>query len=494
MVQMVFSGTPHDDLRPPKTPFLRNGPPPFRILPEKIAPSVFSCLHDIILIKAIDHMGSLKHLMVMPNAAKQFLSKPLRIALPIGMLVIAFGVFGYLKATKPKVPAKPPQEKVWIVAAHKAVTQDAQPIFRLYGEVVAGREADLRPLVSGRIDRVGPSFKDGAVVRAGDLLVAIDPFDYEAAAQEREAELTEAEANLSELKAELEGEKGLLPVNKDQVRLADNSQKRRKKLLGKGAGTQAAHDDAISAYNERQQQFLTRKQTITRLEAKAAQTQARIDRLKVALSKAERDLEQTLLIAPFDGFLTETQGATGKQVSTSDRIARLTDASQLEARFFMSAAQFARLIEGGDFTGRDVAVNWRAGTKNFRFKAVLDRSEERIDPTSGGILLFATLQPQALDTVLRPGAFVEVEVPDRVHKNVYRLPASAVHNAETIYVIEDGRLAAKQIKISARDGNDVLLTGDLPTDTEIVTTRFPEMGPGVKVRTGLTAQSAEQQK
>ena len=310
---------------------------------------------------------------------------------------VAVGIFGYLKATKPSLPAKPPQEKVWIVATQKAEAKDERPVFRQYGEVVAGREADLRPLVGGRIDRVGVNFKDGAAVRQGELLVAIDPFDYEAAAQERDAELTEAKASLAELKADLEGEKGLLPVSEDQARLAANSQKRRKKLLGSGAGTQAAYDDSVSAYNERQQQLLTRRQAITRLEAKIVQTEARIERLKVALTKAERELEETQLTAPFDGFLTETQGATGKQVGTSDRIARLTDASRLEVRFFMSAAQFARLLEGGNFTGRKVTVNWRAGAKTFRFSGALDRSEGRIDPASGGVLLFAALRSQALD-------------------------------------------------------------------------------------------------
>jgi len=456
---------------------------------RKVAPSVFH-FHEHFLIKAIDRISHSDDFMVMPNAANQFLTKPLRIAIPIVMVAMAVGIFAYFKTTKPMVPAKTPEEKVWIVAAETAKSGDNQPKFRLYGEVVAGREAELRPLVNGRIETVGINFKDGAAVRNGELLIAIDPFDYQAAAQEREAELTEAKATLTELTAELEGEKALLPVNEDQTRLAADNEKRRKKLLKTGAGTQTAYDDAVAALNERQQQLIARRQTIARLDARAVQTKARIERLEVAVAKAERDLEQTQLTAPFEGFLTETQGATGKKVSTSDRIARLTDSSRLEARFFMSAGQFAQLLEGGDFTGRKVDVTWVAGEKTFRFPAVLDRSEGRIDPASGGILLFAALQPQALDTVLRPGAFVEVLVPDRIHKDVFRLPASALHGQSTVYIIEEDRLAARRVSVEARDGNEVLLSGDIPNGAQVVTTRFPEMGPGVKVKIGHTQQTA----
>ena len=66
---------------------------------------------------------------------------------------------------------------------------DVRPDLRLLGEVVAGRSVELRPLVSGRVIEVGENYVEGGTVREGELLVAIDRFEYESDVAEREAQL-----------------------------------------------------------------------------------------------------------------------------------------------------------------------------------------------------------------------------------------------------------------------------------------------------------------
>jgi hypothetical protein len=56
-----------------------------------------------------------------------------------------------------------------------------------------------------------------------------------------------------------------------------------------------------------------------------------------------------------------------------------------------------------------------------------------------------------------------------------------VHGGDTVYVVVDGRLAPRRVEIVGRDGADAFIRGDYTADDRIVVTRFPEIGPGIKV-------------
>ena len=61
-------------------------------------------------------------------------------------------------------------------------------------------------------------------------------------------------------------------------------------------------------------------------------------------------------MAPFDGFLIDTETAIGKRVGVGDPIARLIDAGRLEAKFHLSDRAFARLLAAGGYQGRSARV------------------------------------------------------------------------------------------------------------------------------------------
>jgi len=87
------------------------------------------------------------------------------------------------------------------------------------------------------------------------------------------------------------------------------------------------------------------------------------------------------------------------------------------------------------------------------------------------------------DTPLRPGAFVEIRLPDRAYDDAALLPETALHDERTVYAVEDGRLVPRAVALLARIGNDVVVRGALKPGDAIVTSRFAEIGPGAKVTT-----------
>jgi RND family efflux transporter MFP subunit len=408
---------------------------------------------------------------------------------PIVMLAAAaFG--GYmLWQTRPEVAAKPARELSRTVAAVTVEYRDIRPSMRLYGSIVAGREVDLRPLVAGRIVEIGESFADGGILRAGDLIIAIDPFDVQADAAEFRARVAEAVARLDEIAADLVAAGRLLDHDRDQAELARRDVERRERLQGTAASSVKSLDDARLALSLRRQQVIERELMIDRLAAQADQQQAVKDRWWVSLSRAKRDLAETRLTAPFDGYLVDTAAGIGKQVGLGDRIARLVDANRLEVRFHLSNSEYARLLAAGDddggYRGRAAEVVWRIGDAAFGFKAVIDRVDGRIDAQSGGVELYARILGHGAEGVLRPGAFIEVRIDDRLYRDVVRLPESALHEdgagGERVYVVVGNRLEARGVEVLLRDGGNILLRGSLVDDERVVATRLPEIGPGLLV-------------
>ena len=411
-----------------------------------------------------------------------------KIAVPIALLAAAAIGSYRLWDTRPEVAAKPARELSRTVAAVTVEHRDIRPGMRLYGSIVAGREVDLRPLVAGRIIEVGDSFADGGILRAGDLIIAIDPFDAQADIAEFRARVAEAGARLDEIAADLAAAGRLLDHDREQTELARRDVERRERLQGTAASSVKSLDDARLALSQRRQQVIERELMIDRLAAQADQQQAVHDRWRVFLSRAKRDLTETRLTAPFDGYLVDTDAGIGKRVGLGDRIARLIDAGRLEARFHLSNSEYARLLAGGDddgYRGRPAEVLWRIGDAAFGFKAVIDRVGGEIDARSGGVDLYARILGHGADGVLRPGAFVEVRLDDRLYRDVVRLPESALHEdgagGDQVYVVVDGRLEARPVEVLLRSGNHILLRGSLEDGEGVVVTRLPEIGSGLLV-------------
>ena len=409
------------------------------------------------------------------------MTRTTRLLLPLAIVAGALAIFAYLAATRPQLARDRPDEKVWTVAVAEVRFGDVRPELRLYGEVVAGREADLRSLVAGTVVQIGAGLVEGGVVRRGDLLLITDAFDYRAALDERTAQLAEARAKLDEFAARHEGERVTLALNRDQLALRDRDAERARTLRARGTVSDKFFDNAEMAALQQRQLVAAGSQRVAAEAARVAQQRAAIERLEVALRRARRDLANTRLGAPFDGFVFDVTAAEGKRFGVNDRVARLVDADHLEASVSLSDAQYGRIFAAeGTLIGRPLRVRWRVGGETLAYDAVVARAGARIAAQSGGVEVFASLMTDGLSTPLRPGAFIEVSFPDRVYHNVARLPESAL-NGETVYVVASDRLEARRVTIAAHEGGAVIVSGDLAAGERVVTTRFPEIAPGLKV-------------
>lgn len=403
----------------------------------------------------------------------------------IAAAVVAASVlaFNFLVATKPEIPTRPARETVYVIETIPAAIGAERPILTLYGEVVAARTVELRALVAGEIVSVNDKLQAGAVIPAGETLVAIDDFAYKGALVEAQSNLLEARAQLVEFDSLVTSERDNLQRAIEQLEFARRDLERAEQLVSGGAVTERTLDDRRLIVSQRQQQVEQRRNALAVQEAKVEQKNAVIQRMEWRVEQAERNLRDTVLKTPFDAIVRSEAAAIGRLVGVNDVVASLYDRDTLEVRFTLSDNQYGRLIgESGSLAGREVELLWYLGAEPVRYRAVIQRTGADVAAQRGGIDVFARIVTADADQPLRPGAFVEISVPDRQYEGVLRIPETALYNGDHVYVVRDDRMARRDVQVLAYDGGEVIVRGDFETGEPIVTTQIAEAGEGLLVR------------
>ena len=411
----------------------------------------------------------------------------IKASLPI--LIITAGVLGMRAfiAAKEEVMPRPPVERSWPVSTARVYYDDIQPQITAFGVIVAGRSVELRSLVAGSVVEVSLNLKDGGTVKSGELLLAVDAFDYETALAEARAQLREASARMKEMSIRKNSEQIALESEQAQLQLRQNEVARRAQLLKRGTVSQKALEDVQLALNQSQQAVAARQQAVAAAEATLEQQRAIRARLDVALRRAERNLERVRLTAPFSGVVSRVGAELGKRVTQNDPVALITDPTDLEARFQLSNAQYGRLLNTTrPFEGERVEVLWTVGDQILSFDGTIERVAPEIDSSRGGVAVYAKIEVATNTPLLRPGAFIEVKLRDRLYPSVMKLPDIALFEDNTIYAVvlkeQATRLQRHKVDVLARTADGVLIRGDIADGAQVVTTRFSEIGPDVKVR------------
>jgi RND family efflux transporter MFP subunit len=421
------------------------------------------------------------------RAARSPLLRGGRVVLQIVLMLAVLGgsylVMNRIIDTRPVREPRPFRPNVYSVETVIATPRDNQPNLLLYGEVQAARSVELRPLVSGEIIAVNPELRAGARVRAGDVLLEIDRFYYRGALAEARANLAQARASLAETEARMVAEAEQLEAAEMQLKLAESDLERAQSLVSSGALTQKQVEDRRLIVSQRHQAVSQRRNNRLIEEARREQQVATIDSLTWKVQQAERNLESAVLKAPFAGVVNAENAQPGRWVSSSDVVVSLYDDEALEVRFTLTDAQYGRIATDTDpLIGRQIEAEWVVGQSRYEYAGKIDRIAAEIASQRGGVEVVAKLDPTGAAVQLRPGAFVEINVPDRLYGNSYRIPETALFNGEEVFVVEDGRLARRLVRIAAFDGEDVIVASGLEPGDVVMTTHLTQADDGVQVR------------
>jgi membrane fusion protein (multidrug efflux system) len=286
------------------------------------------------------------------------------------------------------------------------------------GSLKARESVILRPEVSGRVARI--DFRDGAVVRQGDLLVALD-------AAVQDAELAQAKANLA---------------------LAQASYQRNRELLDKKFISPQALD--TSDANLKVQQA-----AVQLAEAKAAKMRIR---------------------APFPGVLGLRDVSVGSYVKDGEALINLEDISSLRVDFRLAESYLDRLAAGQILELSSDAMPGQ------RFSARVEAIDPQIDPNARSIAVRARLDNSA--GKLRPGMFVRVRLSFGERKGVLMVPEEAIVPGAkaSVFKLVDGKAEPAVVRLGVRRDALVEVADGLAAGDIVVTAGQMKLRPGTPVQ------------
>ena len=367
-----------------------------------------------------------------------------------GIIVLSFVVFIWLVVSKPEITPEPSREIINIVETATVELTDTRPTYRAYGTVQATRVADLRFAIDGEIESVSSQFRNGAMVEQGDVLAQVD------------TELLTIARN------EIVEQRHAENINKEAL---ETQFELRQRQFDRVSRMEAASVISTSSLDES-------TMALTEAENALNQSRSRAKQLDLAAKRAERNLREATLKAPFTGVISDVDIGKGKIVSNATRLGVITYLGNLEVAFVVPAEIYA---DAAAIKGAPVEIVWRSGNRVIRSsQGEIIRAEGSIATNEGGGRIYASV-PDGANSI-PPGSFVEVGVPSLLLGNVAVVPDTALFDNNIVYVIKDGRSSARIIEVLARSDGNIYIRGDIQNGDRIITTRIPSLGDGVLVK------------
>lgn len=399
----------------------------------------------------------------------------------VALLILGGG--GYIAfdmvTNRPEPPERQARERSFTVAVTSPQFGTFSPHLQAFGEIVAGRTIEIRAQVSGEVLEISPNLQAGGQVAAGELIARIDSFNYDGAVRDAQAALADARLQLVVAEEQLRLEEINLEVAQTQLELGRRDLERAQALLSSGNVTEKTIEDRELLVSQRAQ-TVAQRQSSANVQQSAIDRQAEaIIRAEWTLEQAERALENTSLIAPFDGVVMNANISLGRIVSNNEVIAQLYEQQALEARFTMSDQEYGQLLSDG-LIGRPVIAIWNIDPNPLEVSGEINRVGAQVDAALGGVEVFARLQGEGT-TNLRPGTFVEMRIDGRAYENALRLPETAIYENNHLYVVTDRRMSRVDVELLARDGSNAIIRADLQPTDRVITTRVAQAGDGLLV-------------
>ncbi len=382
----------------------------------------------------------------------------LTLAICLGLLLLAtLAVFGIFM-TEPEAKRTSATRRSAMLVELAGVEQGTfRPAIVATGSVRPEQEISLSPRVSGQVLSLSSSFTPGGFVDKGEVLLQIDPADYETAVLQRRSELHQAEAELA---------------------------------MEIGRQEQARRD-----YEELKGSISERYRTLVLREPQLNAAQAVVESARAALRQAELDLERTRVRAPFDAHVLSRDAHVGSQVAPGQVLGQLVgvDAYWVEANVPVSSLRWIAVPRDSGASGDDEGARVELRNRTAWPQGVY--REGRVDRLVGALesetrmarVLIRVEDPLAqAGAAGRPplivGSFVEARIEGKPIDDVIRMERSYLRQNDTVWLMEDKQLRIVPVEVVFSDDSHVYIGAGLQVGAQVVTTNLATVVEGASLR------------
>ncbi|GMQ75243.1 MAG: efflux RND transporter periplasmic adaptor subunit [Gammaproteobacteria bacterium] len=394
------------------------------------------------------------------------MKKLVNILLPILVVAGASGI-AFVTIAKREVPERrAPHRAAVEVEVTTLARSDFTVRVKSRGTVRPRTESSLIPEVSGRIVALSPNIREGEFFEAGEVLLEIDPRDYQAEIAVVKANIEQAHTTLAE----------------EQARAAQA--RRDWKRLG-----EAGEPDAL----------VLRKPQLAGARAAVASAEARLTQARLAL-------ERTRIVAPYAGRVLERNVDIGQYVTPGTVLVRIYAVDYVEVRLPLTNRQLEFVdipeVYRGDSPPErreDLAVRLsaRIGSRLYAWDGRVVRAEGSIDTQSRQLFVIAQVDdPYGKGPAGRPplkvGQFVEAEIEGRRLADVIVIPRSALRaGGEVLLVNDENRLETRAVEVLWSNAQSAVTGSGLAPGERLVLTPLGGAMDGIEVRVREAANSGD---
>jgi multidrug efflux pump subunit AcrA (membrane-fusion protein) len=358
----------------------------------------------------------------------------------------------------------------------------------------------VAPPQSGRQQKIAILARDGAVLKAGDLVIEFDPYEAQREAADGQADLAAAAAKIQKSKAEAGKTTGTLTLDRDVA----------KEALGRAEEFQLTDEDLFSRNEIIESRLdkalftkkadvagrrLTTSGKLSAADRELGEIEAGKARFKVA--NAEKSLASLRIFAPHDGLLILEKNWRGETAFVGDsvwpgqKLAEIPDLSQLEARVFVLEADAAGLKQG--LTGR-LSIEGRPGAEFDGTVSRVDALAKPRDQQSPVKYFETTLALAKTDpSFMKPGQRVRGVLRLEEVEDVIAVPRGALFDKDgkrVVYRWEGGGFAPVEVTVSRNSISRVVVDKGLQPGDRIAL-RDPTLKPATPAGTGAPGAPPE---
>jgi RND family efflux transporter MFP subunit len=380
-------------------------------------------------------------------------SKLFKYGVPVLTIVIGVFIARYLLTHRPRSERKPVAKMARLVETVSFSTQEAMVNISAMGTVLPARMVEIKPQVTGKVMEVNESLLPGGFVEKGEVLMRIEPDDYELVVEQRKSDLADALSNLD------------IELGNQQVARQEFE------LLG----------EEISEADEK---LVLRKPQLASASAAVKAAESRLE-------KAELDLERTHIKAPFNAVVNAKLADLGQLVSPTVSVASITGTDE----YWIETLVPTDRLKWIDIPGSAAKVynssawsdgHYRAG-QVVRLAPSLEESGRMarlIVSVDDPLLLNGRGFDDGVNNVLLLDSYVRVEIEGREVEDVFVVDRELVRDGDNVWIYGPGsKLEIRPVEIVYRGSENVLISGGLSEDDRVVVTDISAPVEGMLLRT-----------
>lgn len=369
----------------------------------------------------------------------------LRIVLPLVFIVAALALAVFLVKTAPTPQKRPPRERISIGETQPLARTRERISLHTAGTVVPRRAVTLQPRVNGYVTAVAPHFIPGGRFRVGEVMLEVDPADYQLAVTNRLAGLVKARYDLTV-------EQGMQDVARNEW-------------------------EAMQGLSEART-FTDSERALALREPHLGLARGNLSAAEALLAQARLDVERTRVRAPFNAVVRERMVDVGAQISVQTPLAELVDTDAYWVRATLPAGQAHWVITADEegTLGSKAAVSSVPGIElHGVWRGSVLRKLPDLEPAGRQALLLVEVphpdQPAEGNGTLTLGAYVRVDIEGPELDDVFSIPRRALHEETTVWLMNaDNRLEIRTVDIAWCDDERALLRGGVAEGEALVLT------------------------